>query len=189
MNDIKQLNERIAQLTELVKTGTETIESLKETLKTIEEERDRLAEERREREPKFERVEIGESYFYVFLNDYGAFIVKETESNELLDRELYKTNNYFHTKQRAQEVADKINFLMKLERLHDIYCPNYVPDWGDEDEYKYVVYCDNQDKCYKINSFCITEYKPDVAFPTSEIAHKVCDILNAELEDIYGKER
>lgn len=183
MNDIEKLEERIAQLTELVKTGTETIESLKETLKTVEKERDRLAEERREREPKFERVGIGESYFYVFLNDYGAFIVKGTESNELLDRELYKTNNYFHTKERAQKVADKINLLLKLERLHDIYCPNYVPNWDNEDERKYVVYYDNQSKCYKINSFYVTEYKPDVAFPTSEIAQKVCDILNEELEE------
>ena len=180
MNDIKQLEERIAQLTELVKTGTETLESLKKTLKTVEEERDRLAEER---EPRFERVEIGESYFYVFLNDSGAFIVKETESNELLDRELYKTNNYFHTKERAQKIADKINFLLKLERLHDIYCPDYVPDWDDDDEYKYTVYYDGKDKCYGINKFCIVEYKPDVVFPTSEIAQKVCNILNEELEE------
>ena len=184
MNNIEKLEERIAQLTELVKTGTETLESLKETLKTVEEERDRLAEERREREPKFERVGIGESYFYVFLNDYGAFIVKGTESNELLDRELYKTNNYFHTKERAQKVADKINLLLKSERLHDIYCFDYVPDWSNGNKGKYVVYYDNQDKCYKINSFYVTEYKLDVAFPTSEIAQKVCDILNVELEDV-----
>lgn len=180
INCMQELNERIAQLTELVNTGTETLESLKKTLKTVEEERDRLAEER---EPKFERVEIGEPYFYVFLNDSGAFIVKETESNELLDRELYKTNNYFHTKERAQKVADKINFLLKLERLHDIYFPNYFPNWNDCYEEKFSIYYDTHKEKYAIQPYTIMKYEASVYFPTLEIAQKVCDILNAELEE------
>lgn len=184
MNTIEQLEERIAQLTELVNTGTETLESLKETLKTVEKERDRLADQRKESEPKFERVKEGEEYYFIDFDVFKSLLVlRETEGGYAVDDAAYEKNDYFKTKERAQEVADKINLLLKLERLHDIYCPNYVPDWSDEDESKYVVYYDNQDKCYKINSFYVTEYKPDVAFPTSEIAQKVCDILNAELEE------
>lgn len=183
MNDIEKLEERIAQLTELVKTGTETIESLKETLKTVEEERDRLVDQRREQEPKFERVKGKEQYYFVNIAYRGFVVTSDTEMGYPLDEASYNSNNYYHTEQRAQKVVDKINFLIKLERLRDIYCPDYVPDWDNEDESKYVVYYDNQSKCYKINSFYVTEYKPDVAFPTSEIAQKVCDILNKELEE------
>lgn len=184
MNDIEKLEERIAQLTELVNTGTETLESLKETLKTVEKERDRLAEKQK---PKFERVNEGKKYYYIDFGQYRgkscSFVQTEIEEGRPIDEALYNANNYYHTKQRAQEVADKFNFLMKLERLHDTFCPDYVPNWDDENEYKYTVYYDSKDKCYGINKFCIIEYKPDVVFPTSKIAQKVCDILNEELKE------
>ena len=183
INRMQELNERIARLTELVNTGTKTLESLEETLKTVEKERDRLAEERRERKPKFERVKENESYYFISSLFGGFYVDSDTEEGHPLDEGLYNANNYYHTKSRAQEVADKLNFLLKLERLHDIYCPDYVPDWDNENEYKYTVYYDGKDKCYGISKFCIIEYKPNVVFPTVKIAQKVCDILNAELEE------
>lgn len=182
MNDIKQLEERITQLTELVKTGSEAIKNMEVALKAAEEERDRLADQRRESKPKFERVEYKKQYFGVRVNseiDYGTF----TEIGDIVDNAHFRHNNYFHTKERAQEVADKINFLLKLERLHDTFCPDYVPDWNDYDKYKYTVFYDYRNRSYRIGSYEGVEYKANVYFATREIAQKVCDILNAELKE------
>ena len=115
MNDIKHLNERIAQLTELVKTGSEAIKNMETALKAAKEERDRLADQRREQEPKFERVEENEKYYCITcITDFCRCfeVVTETEDHCSLDETAYNNNNYFHTHERAQEVLDKINFLL-----------------------------------------------------------------------------
>lgn len=179
MNEIEKLNERIAQLTELVKSGEETISATKEMLKLAEQERDRLADQRRESEPKFERAV---STYYTFGFDYGICTTYKTDDQDLnSDIQRYKNNCYFHTEERAQEVANKINLLLRLERLHDTFCPNYVPDWNDKDKVKYYVF---KNEFVSISIWDIgyvsTSDISDVYFPTEEIAKKVCDILNAE---------
>lgn len=183
MNKIEKLNECIAQLTDLVKSGKETISATEEMLKLAEQERDRLADQRRKSEPKFERVDKGENYYYIgILNSDGTITTSKCwEEFQCGDNERFKNNNYFKTVQRAEEIADKINFLLRLERLHDTFCPDYVPDWNDN-EYKYCVFYDNTDKRYRGILVVAAEYKTNVYFATAEIAQKVCDILNAELE-------
>lgn len=183
MNTIEQLEERIAQLTELVMTGGKAIESMETALKAAEEERDRLADQRREQEPKFERVKENEEYFFIrFDGNDGLVVVGDEEQDDPLDKAAYENNNYFKTKQRAQEVADKINFLLKLERLHDIYCPDYVPDWGNDTE-TYIIPYGMIKKRYFVSCVHACWTITYVYFPTREIAQKVCDILNAELEE------
>lgn len=183
MTEIEKLNERISQLTDLVKSGEETISATKEMLKLAEQERDRLADQRRESESKFERVEYKKQYFGVRVNseiDYGTF----TEIGDMVDNAHFRHNNYFHTEQRAQEVADKINLLLKLERLYDTFCPDYVPDWGNCWLPKYYIYQDKSMGNIWICSAVSTDNDAvQVYFPTEEIAKKVCDILNAELKE------
>ena len=133
MDNVEQLNERIAQLTELVKSGSEAIKNMEIALRAAEEERDKLADKRKEQELRFERVEKGKIYYTVTgeLN-----IIRCIEGGHIIDNNFYNANNYFYTQKRAQEVANKINFLLKLERLHDIFCPDYVPDRNDFNEIK-----------------------------------------------------
>jgi len=188
MNKIEKLNERIAQLTDLVKSGEETISATKEMLKLAEQERDRLADQRTEIEPKFERMHQTKSYWRLaFDNAFGcgAWVLKQVERgwydfNNMTD---FKGNNYFHTEKRAQEVADKINFLLKLERLHDIYCPDYVPDWNDFFACKWYVWMNTDDRLYCCTRTASAKDPCGVYFHSEEIAQKVCDILNAELEE------
>ena len=183
MNEIEKLNERIAQLTDLVKSGEETISATKEMLKLAEEERDRLAEQRRESEPKFERVGKDESYWSLQFNNafYSGVSIhrwREHGDNYLDDINNFEGNNYFKTMQRAEEIADKINLLLKLERLHDTFCPDYVPDWDDFNAFKFsVIYNPAEKKWYQTITGVIGTC---TYFPTREIAQKVCDILNAE---------
>ena len=76
----------------------------------------------------------------------------------------------------------KLNFMLKLERLHDIYCPNYVPNWSDTNEKKYGVYYSETNKEYVYaaytDSSLITVY-----FPPPEIAKRVCDILTEKRKE------
>ena len=181
MNDIKQLEERIAQLTELIASTSDTIKKAKEIIKAAEQERDRLCDQVNEGEPKFERVKEKEKYYCITDFCRCFEVVNETEEHCSLDETAYSNNNYFHTAQRAKEVVDKINLLLKLERLHDTFCPDYVPDWNDKDKVKYYVF---KNKFISISRWDIgyvsTSDISDVYFPTEEIAQKVCNILNAE---------
>lgn len=180
--NIKELNERIEQLTNLVISADETIKNAKEMITLAEQERDRLVDQRRESEPKFERVEYKKQYFGVRVNseiDYGIF----TEIGDMVDNAHFRHNNYFHTEQRAQEVVDKINLLLKLERLHDTFCPDYVPEWNAVDIEKYFIYYNHGRHRYEYDCYNVIQNIAGVYFPTEEIAQKVCDILNAELEE------
>ena len=134
-------------------------------------------------EPKFERVDAEQDYFSIFVGECGVLVNFCCENNDIVDENFFYSNNYFHTKERAKEVATKINFLLKLERLHDIYCPDYEPNWNDPNENKYCIYYNCNAKEYN----CIYNHSAvkmaKVYFPTEEIAQKVCDILNEELKN------
>lgn len=177
-----QLDEEIKQLSERIEQITDFVESTKAILKAAEEERDRLADQQKELNPKFERVKENTPYFSLFFDSLTGLIVSSSTEKDIgFDKAAYDNNNYFHTKERAQEVADKINFLLKLERLHDTFCPDYMPDWNDG-ENKYFVFYDNTCKRYAFNAVAVVEYEPTAYFSTGKIAKKVCDILNAEQE-------
>lgn len=129
---------------------------------------------------EFKRLKIGDKYWRVsIVPPNGADATTETERGYGANRGHYNSNNYFHTQERAKEVANKINFLLKLERLHDIFCPNYVPDFENVDA-KYMVSLDCK-KRYIVSSCYGDETQSTVYFPTKEIAYNVCDILNEEL--------
>lgn len=133
-----------------------------------------------EEEPKFKRVKTPTPYYYISNNVNGRIICySKTEYNGIYDNCHYDNNNYFHTEKRAEEVADKINFLLKLERLHDTYCPGYVPDWSNDKDHKHYIYYDEKAKRWNFDS--VTKMNvATVYFPTSKIAQKVCNILNEE---------
>lgn len=136
-----------------------------------------------EEEPEFKRVGNGQEYYCIGKFNTARFgAVYTLEAGHFLDKASFESNNYFHTRKRAEEVADKINLLLKLERLHDTYCPDYVPDWQDNAR-KYYVFYGTKDSTYYVGGCLVVDRKPCVYFPTTEIAQKVCDILNGETKN------
>lgn len=134
-------------------------------------------------EPKFERAKNLECYFMISFADGKARADTSCECYDELDNSRYDNNNYFKTSERTQEVADKINFLLKLERLHDTLCPDFVPDWDDFNSCKYMILYDHDHKIYKYMYCYSTEQRTLAFFPSEKIAQKVCDILNKEREN------
>jgi hypothetical protein len=128
-----------------------------------------------------ERVPKNDMYFLIGITSGKARADTSYEDNDEIDDARFDNNNYFKTCERAQEVADKINFLLKLERLHDRFCPEYVPDWKTCTG-KWSIYFNS---CSNIYDYCVTlssQNEQQVYFPTEEITKKVCDILNKERE-------
>lgn len=169
-----------------------TIEELIKKTTRLEYELESIKQELREqeikREVKFERVKEGEIYYSIYFEYFdrnkGLVVTRDEEQDHPMDKVAFDNNNYFKTERRAQEVADKIKLLLKLERLHDTFCPDYVPNWDDEDERKYFITYDILYNNYKYMNTQILRLTADVYFPSEEIAQKVCGILNAELKGV-----
>ena len=123
---------------EMQKKLDELKESIDKALAEVTKYEELIRQIKAQEEPKFERRK-GREYFMVEEHN-GKAECYRMEDNIPSDQLWYDNNNYFYTEERAQEVADKINFLLKLERLYDTYCPDYVPDWFDAETAKWYVF-------------------------------------------------
>lgn len=153
------------------------LEALRNKCKELE---DKIEQAEHDDEPKLERVKKGEVYFLIGFANGRAVVCTEREDYCTIDDDRFNNNHYFKTHKRAQEVADKINFLLKLERLHDTFCPDFVPDWDDFNSCKYMILYDHDHKIYEYMYCYSTEQRTLAFFPSEEIAQKVCYILNKE---------
>lgn len=163
------------------------IEELKEKIKQAEQLVDnlKLDLENLEREPSFERLPKGKKY-YTIQGKFARFFVNDwQESSALFDKCCHYYNNYFYTGERARVVLNKIEFLLKMERFYDTYCPDYTPNWKD-DEPKYFI-CYGTDENKFIPDWSIS-YKDALRtyFPNVETAQTICDKLNEELKNKKG---
>ena len=127
-------------------------------------------------EPKAWKPKAGEDYWYIS-EWLSATSTKFCNGN--FDNRLIKSNNCFRTKERSEEVAKKIRMLLKLERYHDMFCPDYVPDWSSDDE-KHVVCYDEGEKQWGCDRIFLIRDATQVYFDSKETAQKVCDLLNGE---------
>ena len=87
---------------------------------------------------------------------------------------------YFKSEEKVQDFASKIAFLFKLQKFHDTFCPNYEPDWNDNEKVKYCIYFSHKLDSFEFGENSIVEHLSTVYFPTMEIADKICNILNEE---------
>lgn len=126
------------------------------------------------------KPEVGEEYFFVN-NDLS--ICCFCNYNDEVDNYNFEIGNCFRTGERADQVVEKMRFLLWLEQLHDMLCPDYVPDYEDDDEVKSHVYFDHSLDRYDISYSTRRENPCMVAFDTKKNALKAAEILNKELEE------
>lgn len=176
----KEMLDRVNQLTGLINSSNAALKLLQETLENATKEQKELLKKIKESEcePKFERAEYNGCYYRVFTYSDRVSISERRDLYIPIDNGYYYGNNYFHTIERAQEVANKINFLLKLERLYDIYCPNC-----ENGKYYISQNTESGRYCYGYIRNVPNKYPTSTMFPSEEIAQKVCNILNAELEE------
>lgn len=130
-------------------------------------------------EPKACKPVAEEKYWYITAN---TSVSNTKFCNDDVDNWIIKYNNCFRTKERAEEVAKKIRMLLKLEQYHDMFCPDYVPDWSSDDEKCFVDY-DEVEKQWNCDGTFLIRDAVQVYFDSEETAQKVCDLLNGEDEE------
>lgn len=164
--------DRIDELKSLIENCKKMIESSEKEIEMLE-----------SKEPVFERVKKDKNYY--LLGDFRGKIIAHPipDDGSELHKKRFENNNYFHTEERAEEVADKINFLLKLERLHDIYCPDYKPNWNNEWESKFYIFYSVPNKKYQYNVCYCASHCPNIYFNSEETVKEVCNELNKELKE------
>lgn len=169
--DINKLTENLSEFENLiVKLVSEKLEEIKKQIEDIKNPENKI----------FLRNEKGGDYYYIVITKFGMKIYSTKECNIEEDDKRFENNNYFIVEKRAWEVADKIDFHLRLERFKDEFCPNYAPNWNNENECKYSVEFDYNANEYCVNTHKYLEAKGNVYFSTRAITQRVCDILNKE---------
>ena len=158
------------------------LEALKvEFLGKLEEMQKEAEEQKKQEELKPWKPEYQHGYFAI---EGTAFKVERyTNFEDDIDKLTISSGNCFPAKERAEQVARKIRLLLQLEQLHDVLCPDYVPDYEDDDEVKSHVYFDHSLERYDISYSTRRENPCMVAFDTKKNALKAAEILNKELEE------
>lgn len=135
--------------------------------------------QKKQEEPKPWKPERGEEYFAV---EGGADVVSYTYYEDSIDEFNIRFDNCFRTKERAEQVARKIRLLLRLEQLHDMLCPDYVPDWEKEKD-KFCLCYHHEGKQWSVESWLFFESQGFVWFDTFENAEKAAEILNKEMRE------
>lgn len=121
----------------------------------------------------FKRADTGKEYYTLQIENGELKPFRTTEEYEHFDDCRFDNNNYFYTEERVKEVAEKINALLKLERIYDTLCPDYKPDWNNKSEEKWFV-TDNEidGNVYHIYN-TISKNPVATYFPTDKIDEAV----------------
>lgn len=130
-----------------------------------------------EMQKKQEVWKFGEKYFYV---SQSGRVIQEMFTEHRTDIARKNFGNFFRTRERAEQVAEKMRLLLRLEQLHDMLCPDYVPDWGS-DEAKFYVYFSHIQNNWSVSCSTAWWYPCMVVFDTEKNAQKAAEILNKEL--------
>ncbi len=135
------------------------------------------AEVKKLEEPKPWKPKTSEKYYYI--DSQHAIVDFFHWDGDEYDCVRYNTGNCFFTKERAEQVAEKIKMLLKLEQYHDVFCPDYVPDWSNNMRKHYAFY-NKYKKKWDFDWVASLKGITLVYFDSEETAQKVCDLLNRE---------
>ena len=125
------------------------------------------------------KPKYGEAYFAI---ENAVDVVRYIYVGDGIDESCILSGDYFPTRKRAEQVEKKMRFLLRLEQLHDMLCPDYVPDW-ESDEAKFYVYFSHIQNNWRVGCSTAWWYPCMVVFDTEKNAQKAAEILNRELEE------
>ncbi len=130
--------------------------------------------QKKQEEPKSWKPERGEEYFTI---ENAVDVVRYIYIGSDIDGFCILSGNYFPTRDRAEQIVEKIRLLLRLEQLHDQLCPDYVPDWGNYGQ-KFLVYFNHAENRWHIGASNAFELRCATYFDTEENAEKAAEILN-----------
>lgn len=135
--------------------------------------------QKKQEEPKPWKPEARAEYFFI---DNYFLSHSFYNMNDDVDSYNFEIGNCFPTKERAEQVAEKMRLLLRLEQLHDMLCPDYVPDW-EGDRLKFQIYFSHSQGEYGKSCSTGIESPCMAVFDTEENAEKAAEILNKEMRE------
>ena len=135
--------------------------------------------QKKQEELKPWKPEREEKYFTI---ENSFDVVQYTYCEDGIDESNIQFGNYFRTEERAEQVAEKMRMLLRLEQLHDMLCPDYVPDWENYGQ-KFLVYFNHAENRWHIGASNAFELRCATYFDTEENAEKAAEILNKEMRE------
>lgn len=134
--------------------------------------------QKKQEEPKPWKPEARAEYFFI---DNYFLSHSFYNMNDDVDSYNFEIGNCFPTRERAEQVAKKMRLLFRLEQLHDMLCPDYVPDFGSG-EATYCLYYDYSSSHWAAEGWYDCNCRVNGPyFDTEENAEKAAEILNKEL--------
>lgn len=163
-------------------TPEEKIVELENNCKAMTAEIEKLKAELAEKNETAWVPKIGDLYAYVTSD---GIVAKNTTyyNDNTLDSDRIDFNNAYPSSDKTQKhlewYCDNVLFVQnKLMQLHELLCPDYFPDWEDDDKLKFSLYYNYRRNVWEYDS-CWAYCNCVVYFPP-EAAEKACEILNRE---------
>lgn len=161
-------------------TTEEKIAELETNYKAMSTELEKLKAELAETQETIWTPKIGEEYLYLATD---GIVSTETNDKTAYDTGVLNMNNVFRvmkdTDKHLEWYRDNVLRVQnKLMQLHELLCPDYLPDWRNEYECKWRVCYNNKNKCFICEPCHMYSYF--VVYFTKEAVKKACEILNRE---------
>lgn len=161
-------------------TPEERIAELENNCKAMTAEIEKLKAELAEKNETVWILECYDSYMYI---DTTGYICSTMSEDKALDKYRIAFNNAYpsndKTKVHLEWYTDNVLRVQnKLMQLHELLCPDYFPDWGDNYKSKFYLYYNYKHNAWEYDSWCT--YCDCVVHFTPEAAEKACEILNQE---------
>lgn len=120
---------------------------------------------------------------YMYIDSSGDVIDTFSRGDNALDNHRIDFNNAYHSSNATRDHLkwysnNVLRVQNKLMQLHELLCPDYFPDWGDDDKLKFYLYYNYKHNVWEYNSWWL--YCDYVVYFTVEAAEKACEILNRE---------
>ena len=89
--------------------------------------------------------------------------------------------NRFETEEKAQAAANRINALLKLQRIADVLNEGWIPDWTNGGIGKYGLYYHNK-RQWDVTQFVHCSYPGQVYFKSTELAKEAIKLMGKDLD-------
>ena len=148
-----------------------TIEKLEKQIEELKAEVERLKNE--------EALKRTEHYYFLNIDGDGDFYIDE--DNDGITTDYYDNWNYFLSEESSERFLSAVEELKVLQHYHEMYCPNYIPNWNDEDEVKWYVLFNKSLGRYQYSYDTYDFRLNEIYFDSEETVRKVCNRLNENL--------
>ena len=164
-------------------TTEEKIAQLENNCKAMTEELEKLKVELAEKNEASWTPKKGEEYLCVCNN--GRIVSQIYNPSSIFDTEIINMNAKFkpvvgceeHLKWYRDNVLRVQN---KLMQLHELLCPDYFPDWNDNNKFKFYIYYDSDKNTWNYDYDSWSIFNEFIVYFNKEAAEKACEILNRE---------